>query len=69
MSRLGLAPRADELDAAERLSRDELLALQLTRLRASLQHAYDNVPHYRRAFDELGAKPADVRELADLQHR
>jgi hypothetical protein len=27
------------------------------RLRATLQHAYDNVPHYRRAFDAAGRAP------------
>jgi phenylacetate-CoA ligase len=40
--------------------------LQLERLRWSLRHAYDNVPHYRRAFDECGVHPDDCRSLADL---
>jgi phenylacetate-CoA ligase len=65
-ARLGEPPRPDELDAAERMSRDELGALQLTRLRASLQHAYDNVAHYRSAFDAAGVHPADVTSLDDL---
>ncbi|MDP1357439.1 phenylacetate--CoA ligase, partial [Klebsiella pneumoniae] len=34
--------------------------------RWSLQHAYDNVPHYRRAFDEKGVHPSDLRTLSDL---
>ena len=38
---------SETLDAGERLSVDELRALQLKRLRATLQHAYDNVPFYR----------------------
>ncbi|ADU10355.1 phenylacetate--CoA ligase PaaK [Micromonospora aurantiaca] len=59
-------PRPDELDPVERIGVDELRALQLDRLRHSLRHAYDNVPHYRRAFDALGAHPGDLRELADL---
>lgn len=54
------------LDAAERMSRDELAALQLDRLRATLSHAYENVPHYRAAFDRAGLKPEDCRSLADL---
>jgi phenylacetate-CoA ligase len=40
--------------------------LQLQRLRWTLRHAYDNVPFYRRRFDEAGVHPEDCRELADL---
>ncbi|MEV6549144.1 phenylacetate--CoA ligase PaaK [Streptomyces sp. NPDC051597] len=54
------------LDAAERLSRVELEALQLDRLRASLSHAYENVGFYREAFDKAGIRPEDCRSLADL---
>jgi phenylacetate-CoA ligase len=43
--RLGAAPDPDLLDPAERLGADELRALQLERLRWSLRHAYENVPH------------------------
>jgi phenylacetate-CoA ligase len=32
----------------------------------SLQHAYDNVPHYRNAFDQAGVHPDDLKSLADL---
>ncbi len=59
-------PRPDELEPIETASRDELAALQLKRLRWSLNHAYENVPHYRRAFDAAGVHPKDVRTLADL---
>ncbi|MGW4880828.1 phenylacetate--CoA ligase PaaK [Streptomyces sp. NPDC004262] len=54
------------LDDAERMSRAELTALQLTRLRATLRHAYDNVELYRRKFDAAGVGPKDCRTLADL---
>ncbi|MCZ8206188.1 phenylacetate--CoA ligase PaaK [Gemmatimonas sp.] len=54
------------LEPIERASRDELAALQLARLRATLQHAYDRVPHYRRAFDAAGVHPSECRTLADL---
>ena len=64
--RLGDAPPADTLDPAERMSVDELQALQLPRLQATLRHAYDHVPHYRRAFDAAGVHPDDCRELADI---
>ncbi len=59
-------PSPGELEPIERASRDELQALQLERLQWSLQHAYDNVPHYRKAFDEAGVHPADLKTLADL---
>ena len=59
-------PRPDELEPIERASRDELRALQLQRLKWSLQHAYDNVPHYRRAFDAKGVHPRDLHALEDL---
>ncbi|MCY1136978.1 phenylacetate--CoA ligase [Actinoplanes sp. Pm04-4] len=45
---------------------DELRELQLQRLQWTLRHAYENVPHYRRAFDEAGVHPDDCRDLADL---
>ncbi|MCM3894204.1 phenylacetate--CoA ligase [Gordonia sputi] len=47
-------------------SRDEISALQLERLRWTLQHAYDNVPHYRQAFDAKGIHPNDLKSLGDL---
>ena len=54
------------LEAIETASSDALKTLQLERLRWSLQHAYDNVPHYRRKFDAAGVQPADCRSLEDL---
>ena len=59
-------PRPAELEPIERASRDELSALQLARLQWTLRHAYENVPHYRAAFDAAGSHPGDVRSLADL---
>lgn len=59
-------PAPGDLEPIERASRDELQALQLERLKWSLQHAYDKVPHYRRAFDAKGVHPADLKTLADL---
>ncbi len=60
------APTQESLDPIERASIDELRALQVERLQWSLRHAYDKVPHYRRAFDAAGIHPDDFRELADL---
>ncbi|MEY3273006.1 MAG: hypothetical protein RLZZ341_1907 [Pseudomonadota bacterium] len=60
------APKPGELEPIETASADELQALQLQRLRWTLQHAYDHVPHYRRAFDAKGVHPSDCRTLSDL---
>jgi len=64
--RLGERPPPDLLDEAERMGVEELRELQLQRLRWTLRHAYQNVAHYRRAFDEAGVRPDDCRDLADL---
>ncbi|MBV8605456.1 MAG: phenylacetate--CoA ligase [Pelomonas sp.] len=57
---------ATALHAIELASRDEIAALQLERLRWSLAHAYENVPHYRAAFDARGVHPGDLKRLEDL---
>jgi phenylacetate-CoA ligase len=59
-------PRREELEPIETASSDELHALQLRRLKWSLHHVYDNVAHYRRRCDAMGAHPDDVRVLDDL---
>ncbi|MEL6807345.1 MAG: phenylacetate--CoA ligase PaaK [Pseudomonadota bacterium] len=61
-----LTPLRDTLDPIEIASRDEIAALQLERMRWSLNHAYANVPHYRRAFDAAGVHPDDLGSLGDL---
>ena len=47
------------LEPIETASRDELTALQTTRLQWTLSHVYDNVPRYRAKFDAAGAHPPD----------
>jgi phenylacetate-CoA ligase len=59
-------PAPADLEPIERASSDELQALQLARMQWSLQHAYDNVAHYRAAFDAKGVHPSDLKTLADL---
>jgi phenylacetate-CoA ligase len=56
----------DQLEHIEKASIDELRKLQLDRLRWSLKHAYENVPHYRGAFDAAGVHPGDLKQLSDL---
>ncbi len=59
-------PAAGDLEPIERASRAELRALQLERLKWTLAHAYEHVPHYRRKFDAAGVKPSDLNSLEDL---
>ena len=62
---------ADKLDymferSVETMPRNELKALQFSRLKTTLERAYHNVPHYKRKFDAAGVKPGDLKSLADL---
>ncbi|MDK9720213.1 MAG: phenylacetate--CoA ligase [Rhodospirillales bacterium] len=50
----------------ETMPRDKLAELQLARLKKIIKHAYDNVPHYKAAFDKTGVKPEDLQTLADI---
>ncbi|HTU73341.1 MAG TPA: phenylacetate--CoA ligase PaaK [Trebonia sp.] len=55
-----------DLEPIETASQDELRSLQLERLRWSLRHAYENVPHYRRLLDGAAIHPDDCKDLSDL---
>ena len=59
-------PAPGDLEPIETASRDELQAVQLQRLQRTLQRAYENVPHYKAAFDARGVHPSDCKSLADL---
>ncbi|MCV0350692.1 phenylacetate--CoA ligase PaaK [Nitratireductor aquimarinus] len=61
-----LTPKKEDLDPIEIASRDEIQALQLVRLKWSLKHAYENVPHYKKSFDAAGVHPDDLKQLSDL---
>ena len=61
-----LSPKPGDLEPIETASRDEIAALQLERLKWSLRHAYENVPFYRKKFDEAKVRPDDLKELSDL---
>ena len=61
-----LSPRPGDLEPIETASRDEISALQLERLKWSLNHAYANSSFYRKKFDDHGVHPDDLKTLADL---
>ncbi|GMV46643.1 MAG: phenylacetate-coenzyme A ligase [Pseudomonadota bacterium] len=53
--------------AEETMSRDELAALQLARLRETLANAWANVPWQRERLDAAGLHPDALRQLDDLR--
>jgi phenylacetate-CoA ligase len=48
-------------------SREQLEKYQMQQLEKLLKHAYENVPYYRRVFDERGLKPKDIQNFDDLR--
>ncbi len=61
-----LTPNRKDLNPIEIASRDEIAAVQLDRMKWSLHHAYENVPHYKANFDAAGVHPGDLNDLTDL---
>ena len=61
------SPNRKDLNPIEIASRDEIAALQLRRMKWSLKHAYENVPHYKKSFDAAGVHPDDLKDLSDLR--
>src|SRR5450759_4137558 len=51
---------------AETMPRKELEKLQLQRLQQTVELVYSKVPFYKKAFDEKGIKPADIKSLEDV---
>ncbi len=48
------------------VSQDKLKEIQLHRMKKSIRHAYDNVAHYKKAFQDKGVHPDDLKSLSDL---
>ncbi len=48
-------------------SRGKLEEYQIQQLSKLLHHAYENVPYYRKVFDERGLKPKDIQGFDDLK--
>jgi phenylacetate-CoA ligase len=66
MTMQDLSTPRDLWDHAERLSIDELRAIQLDRLKDTLARVYAHVPHYTAAFDASGIHPDDLHEPDDI---
>ncbi len=48
-------------------SRKQLEEYQVQQLGRLVRHAYENVPYYKKVFDERGLKPGDIQNLDDLK--
>lgn len=69
MNRQGVRHNAEAFmfdPAAETMPRGALAGLQLERLKRTLEHAFANVPHYRRAFEAAGVRPESLKSLDDI---
>ncbi|MBQ6496104.1 MAG: phenylacetate--CoA ligase [Firmicutes bacterium] len=53
-----------EMECADR---ETMRALQLEKLKWSVQYEYDHVPYYAAKMDEAGVKPEDIQTLEDIQ--
>ena len=62
-----LTPKKHELEPIEIASIDEIKALQLVRLKWSVNHAYKNVAFYKKKYDEIGIHPSDLKFLEDIK--
>ena len=52
--------------AIELASRDYLHALQSARLIKMVENCYNNVPFYKKKFDEIGLLPGDIHSIDDI---
>ena len=62
-----LTTKIKELEPIEIASIDEIKALQLVRLKWSVDHAYKNVAFYKKKYDEIGIHPSDLKYLEDIK--
>lgn len=56
-----------ELKMHQYKSREELLDIQLKKLKRMVNHIYDHVPYYRNLFDRENICPGDIKKMEDLQ--
>lgn len=57
-----------ELEKSQWYPLDEIKQLQLTKLKALVAHAYNNVPYYRQLFDRISLRPEDLKSCKDIEN-
>ena len=50
----------------ERMSRDEMSALQSERLVKQVKNVYEHVSFYKKKMDDLGVEPGDIKGIEDI---
>jgi len=55
-----------EFERTQWLPKEKLYENQWHRLQKLLRHAYQNVPYYRKKFNEVGIQPQDIKSLEDV---
>jgi phenylacetate-CoA ligase len=55
------------LEKTQWMNKETLTKLKVRKLKALLQHAYENVPFYHQSFKESGFRPADFNRLEELR--
>ena len=58
--------KLQQLEESQFYSLSDLQALQQEKFKIMITHCYDNVPYYRKLFDEINLKPSDLRSLEDI---
>ena len=53
-------------EGIECASREKIEAIQLERLKSTVENCYNNVPHYKKKLDAAGVKLGDIKTLADI---
>lgn len=54
------------LSKIEGATREEIKEEQSRRLRETVKRCYENVPFYKKKFDEIGLKPEDIQSIDDI---
>ncbi|MCL2157301.1 MAG: phenylacetate--CoA ligase [Methanobrevibacter sp.] len=54
-------------DNAESMSRGDIEELQLKNLQATVKNVFENVPHYKKKYSEIGVYPEDIQQLGDIE--
>jgi phenylacetate-CoA ligase len=57
----------EDLQQSQWQSRSDIEKLQWQKLKALLEHAYNNSPYFQNVFRSLGLLPEDIRDYADFQ--
>jgi len=61
-----VAKTPSQLESTQWYSPTEIKELQLVKLQALIDYAYQKIPYYRNRFEETGVRPSDISSLEDI---